>query len=73
MLNVNESKLSNIERLKQQLDKLEAFRIENNHMIADLNTDEDNYDDIEDFITIDFESMIIDAVKELEMFIDDLE
>jgi hypothetical protein len=67
-----ESQLSNVEKLKQQLQKLENFRVETNNMVVDLNTEEDNYDEIEDFITIDFESSILNLIQELELFIEEL-
>jgi predicted phage-related endonuclease len=70
--NVN-SPLSNVENLKQQLQKLEDFRVGINNMVVDLDTKDNNYDDIEDFITIDFESSILGLIQELENFIEELE
>jgi len=42
-------------------------------MVVDLNTEDDNYDEIEDFITIDFEASILNLMQELENFIEELE
>jgi hypothetical protein len=42
-------------------------------MVVDLDTKDNNYDDIEDFITIDFESSILGLMQELENFIEELE
>jgi len=65
--------MKNLEKVKEILEKIENLRIEMINISFDLNTEEDNYEEIDEFISTEAENAFCILLNQFEMFIEELE
>jgi hypothetical protein len=65
--------MKNLEKVKEILEKIENLRIEMINISFDLNTEEDNYEEIDEFISTEAENAFCILLNQFEIFIEELE
>jgi deoxyhypusine synthase len=65
--------MKNVEKLKMIHSKIEKLRLKLIVEIFELNTDEDNYDEVEDFLTNFAEQMLEHMLTKFEYLIGEFE
>ena len=65
--------MKNLEKVKEILEKIENLRIEMINISFDLNTEEDNYEEIDEFISTEAENAFCILLNQFEMFIEEIE
>jgi hypothetical protein len=66
-------KMKNLKKLKLIKSKIENLRLEMIKMSIDLNTKEENYDDVFEFVSTEAENAFNILLNEFEMFIEENE
>jgi hypothetical protein len=66
-------KMKNLKKLKLIKSKIENLRLEMIKMSIDLNTKEENYDDVFEFVSTEAENAFCILLNEFEMFIEENE
>ena len=65
--------MSNLEKLNVIKEKIEALRLEMINLSIDFDTEESNYDDCEDFVSIDAENTFCILLNQFESFIEEFD